>query len=180
MTGCFRAPSGWSATLPLQDYGRVARHPSTIPQLPRSRLLDNVVGFHVKRNIRVALDPRVIHKQLPNVDQEILLDFVQCVVLLRVAPEIIEDTNEVAIEIGGRKLAQLPRFVLGLGNDLRPSRSGLSAVPEVLHQSERDNGSYRRKCPCCARAAVKIVDSIICFQPASPSTFFTCPCAERQ
>ena len=41
------------------------------------------------------------------------------VVLLHVAPEIIEDTNEVAIKIGGHKLAQLPRFVLGLGNDLR-------------------------------------------------------------
>ena len=35
------------------------------------------------------------------------------------APEIIEDTNEVAIKIGGHKLAQLPRFVLGLGNYLR-------------------------------------------------------------
>src|SRR5712691_5481903 len=41
------------------------------------------------------------------------------VVLLHVAPEIIEDTNEVAIKIGGHKLAQLPRFVLGIGNDLR-------------------------------------------------------------
>ena len=27
--------------------------------------------------------------------------------------------NEVAIKIGGHKLAQLPRFVLGLGNDVR-------------------------------------------------------------
>jgi len=41
------------------------------------------------------------------------------VVPLRVVPEILEDTNEVAIKIGGNKLAQLPRFVLGLGNDLR-------------------------------------------------------------
>jgi hypothetical protein len=39
--------------------------------------------------------------------------------LLHVVPEIIEDTNEVAIRIGGHKLAQLPRFVVGLGNDLR-------------------------------------------------------------
>jgi len=31
--------------------------------------------------------------------------------------EIIEDTNEVAIEIGRHKLAQLPRFVLRLVND---------------------------------------------------------------
>jgi hypothetical protein len=46
------------------------------------------------------------------------------VVLLNVAPEIIEDTNEVAIKIGGHKLAQLPWFVLGLGNDL-----GLGGLP---------------------------------------------------
>src|ERR1700738_798172 len=39
--------------------------------------------------------------------------------LLHVVAEIIEDTNEVAIKIGGHKLAQLPRFVGGLGNDLR-------------------------------------------------------------
>ena len=39
--------------------------------------------------------------------------------LLRVAPEIIEDTNEVAIKISGHKFTQLPRFVLGFGNDLR-------------------------------------------------------------
>lgn len=38
---------------------------------------------------------------------------------LHVAPEIIEDTNEVAVKIGGHKLAQLPRFVLGLGSDVR-------------------------------------------------------------
>ena len=38
---------------------------------------------------------------------------------LHVRPEIIEDTNEIAIKIGGQKLAQLPRFVLGFGNDLR-------------------------------------------------------------
>jgi hypothetical protein len=46
-------------------------------------------------------------------------DFARCVVPLQFPPEIIEDTNEVAIQIGGHKLAQLPRFVLGLGNDLR-------------------------------------------------------------
>jgi hypothetical protein len=34
------------------------------------------------------------------------------VVLLHVAPEIIEDTNEVAIKIGGYKLAQLPDTTL--------------------------------------------------------------------
>src|SRR5262245_58946125 len=37
---------------------------------------------------------------------------------LSIAPEIIEDTNEVAVKIGGQKLAQLPWFVLRLGNDL--------------------------------------------------------------
>jgi hypothetical protein len=40
-------------------------------------------------------------------------------IILHVVPEIIEDTNEVAIKIGGHKLAQLPRFVGGFGNDLR-------------------------------------------------------------
>ena len=40
-------------------------------------------------------------------------------VLLHLIPEIIEDTNEVATKIGDPELAQLPRFVLGLGNDLR-------------------------------------------------------------
>ena len=57
----------------------------------------------------------------------------RCVVLLRVAPEIIEDTNEVAIKIGGRKLARLPRFVLGLGNDLR--LRGLPMCEEFVHLS---------------------------------------------
>ena len=46
-----------------------------------------------------------------------------------VAPDIIEDTNEVAIQIGSHKLAQLPRFVLGLGNDLR-----LRGLPLCLSQ----------------------------------------------
>src|ERR1700677_1528122 len=40
------------------------------------------------------------------------------------AREIIGDTNEVAIKIGGHKLAKLPRFVLGFGNDLRLRGSG--------------------------------------------------------
>ena len=54
-------------------------------------------------------------------------------VLLPVAPEIIEDTNEVAIKIGGHKLAQLPRLVLGLGNDL--SLRGLPLCEEFVHLS---------------------------------------------
>jgi hypothetical protein len=41
-----------------------------------------------------------------------LADFARCVVLLHVAPEIIKDANEVAIKIGGDKLAQLPRFAV--------------------------------------------------------------------
>src|SRR5437899_2954405 len=52
---------------------------------------------------------------------------------LPVAPKIIEDANEVAIKIGGNKLAQLPRFVLGPGNDLR-SR-GLPLCEEFVHLS---------------------------------------------
>jgi hypothetical protein len=36
---------------------------------------------------------------------------------LQVVPEIIEDPNEVAIKIGDDELAQLPRFVLGFGDD---------------------------------------------------------------
>src|ERR1700704_2422418 len=53
--------------------------------------------------------------------------------LLHVVPEIIEDTNEVAIKIGGRKLAQLPRFVVGLGNDLR--LRGLPLCEKFVHLS---------------------------------------------
>ena len=55
------------------------------------------------------------------------------VVLLCVAPEIIEDTNQVAIKIGGRKLAQLPRFVLRLGDNLR--LRGLPLCEEFVHFS---------------------------------------------
>jgi hypothetical protein len=56
-----------------------------------------------------------------------------CTVLLHVAPEIIEDTNEVAIKIGGHKLAQLPRLVLGFGNDLRVR--GLPVCEEFVYLS---------------------------------------------
>ena len=38
---------------------------------------------------------------------------------LGVAPEIMEDTNAVAIKIGDHNLVQLPWFVLRFGNDLR-------------------------------------------------------------
>jgi len=55
------------------------------------------------------------------------------VVLVYVAPEIIEDTNKVAIKIGGHKFAQVPRFVLGLGNDLR--LRGLPLCEEIVHLS---------------------------------------------
>jgi hypothetical protein len=33
---------------------------------------------------------------------------------LNVVPEIVEDTDKVAIKVGGSELAELPRFVLGL------------------------------------------------------------------
>lgn len=36
-----------------------------------------------------------------------------------VEPEIVEDTNQVSIDVGGDKFAQLPRFVFGFGNDFR-------------------------------------------------------------
>ena len=54
----------------------------------------------------------------------------RCIVLLRVTPEVIEPTNE---EIGSRKLAQLPRFVLRLGNDLR--LRGLPLYKELVYLS---------------------------------------------
>jgi hypothetical protein len=63
----------------------------------------------------------------------LLANFARCVVLLHVSPEIIKDANEVAIKICGHKLAQLPRFILGLGNDLR-SR-GLPLCEEFVHLS---------------------------------------------
>jgi hypothetical protein len=59
--------------------------------------------------------------------------FARCVVLLHAAPGIIKDANEVAIQIGGHKLAQLPRFILGLGNDLR--LRGLPLCEEFVHLS---------------------------------------------
>jgi hypothetical protein len=53
--------------------------------------------------------------------------------LLRLASEVIENANEVAIKIGSHKLAQLPRFVLALGNDLR--LRGLPLCEEFVHLS---------------------------------------------
>ena len=41
--------------------------------------------------------------------------------------------NEVAIKIGGHKLAQLPWFVLGLGNDLRVN--GVPLCEEFVYLS---------------------------------------------
>jgi len=60
-------------------------------------------------------------------------EIARCVVLLDVQPEVIEDTNKVAIQIGGHKLAQLPRFVLGLGNDL--GVRGLPLCEEFVYLS---------------------------------------------
>jgi len=55
------------------------------------------------------------------------------VFFLHVRAEIIEDTNEIAIKIGGQKFAQLPRFVLGFGNDLRVR--GLPLFEEFVYLS---------------------------------------------
>jgi len=52
---------------------------------------------------------------------------------LHVPPEIIEHTNEVVVKIGGHKLAQLPRSVLGFGNDLRVR--GLPLIDECVDLS---------------------------------------------
>src|ERR1041385_8438221 len=60
-----------------------------------------------------------------------LAGYARCVVLLHVASKIIEDTNEVAIKIGGHKLAQLPRFVVGPGSDLLVR--GLPLCEEFVH-----------------------------------------------
>src|SRR5438105_10102007 len=69
---------------------------------------------------------------------------------LHVRPEIIEDTNEIAIKIGGQKLAQLPRFVLGFGNDLRVRGVPLfeefvyfSLALEIEPEKDRDRKSTR-------------------------------------
>lgn len=51
--------------------------------------------------------------------------------LLRVVPEIIEDTDEVAIKIGGHKFGQLPRFIIGLRNDLR--LCGLPLCEQIVY-----------------------------------------------
>jgi hypothetical protein len=55
------------------------------------------------------------------------------VILLQVAPEIVKDANEVAIKIGGHKLAQFPRFIIGLGNDFR--LRGVPMCEEFVHLS---------------------------------------------
>src|SRR3954452_25096478 len=57
----------------------------------------------------------------------------RCVAFLRVVPEIVEDPYEVAVEIGGDKLAELPGFVLRLGNDLCLRR--LPLCEEFVHLS---------------------------------------------
>ena len=59
--------------------------------------------------------------------------FARGVVPRNVEPEIIEHTNEIAIKISGHKLVQLPRLVLGFGNDLRVR--GLPFREEFIHLS---------------------------------------------
>src|ERR1700733_7251532 len=86
------------------------------------------------------------HVRAPSLDGECVVVLVQHVpvetksefhanypMLLDVVPEIIEDTNEVAIKISGRKLTQLPGFVVGFGNDLRLRR--LPLCEEFVHFS---------------------------------------------
>ena len=70
---------------------------------------------------------------------------------LQVAPEIIEDANEVAIQIGGYKFAQLPRFVLGRCNDvhvcglpLREEFVYLSPAVEIQPEKDRTDVAVRR------------------------------------
>jgi len=71
---------------------------------------------------------------VPAIGKRTLSDFAGWVsFLLRLAPEVIEDTNEVASKMGSRKLAQLLRFVLGPGNDLR--LRGLPLCEEFVHLS---------------------------------------------
>jgi hypothetical protein len=56
----------------------------------------------------LASNPAAASAFLPMIDLPInspLRDFAQCFLLLHLAPKIIEDTDEVAIKIGGHKLA---------------------------------------------------------------------------
>src|SRR6187399_1724736 len=62
---------------------------------------------------KVLLSTRLISKS------SISGRFASWFVRFPVIPEIIEDTNEVAVRVGGHKFVQLPRFVFGLGDDLR-------------------------------------------------------------
>jgi hypothetical protein len=63
---------------------------------------DTLVKFE---EFRHALGQGCVFFVLVATDTSTLRDFARCVVLLHVAPKIIEDTNEVAIKIGGHKLA---------------------------------------------------------------------------
>ena len=47
--------------------------------------------------------------------------------------EVVEDADVVAIQIGGQKLTQPPRFILGFGNDL--GLRGLPLCEELVHFS---------------------------------------------
>ena len=81
--------------------------------------------------------------------QSVLGDFARCVVLLHVAAEIMEDTNEVAIKIGGHELAQLPRFVLGLVHDLRVR--GLPRREECVYLSFAGEVEPEKELGLCCR-----------------------------
>src|SRR5882757_10077546 len=91
------------------------------------------LGCRSRGKFRIARDPGAIYKM------DAKWSFVNpsglCDVWfpLHVVAEIIEHTNDVAIKIGDHKLAQLPRFVVGLGNDLR--LRGLPLCEEFVHLS---------------------------------------------
>jgi hypothetical protein len=56
------------------------------------------------RSTRLVIQAQSINWRQMSI-KETVADVARCVVVLQVAAEIIEDTNEVAIKIGGHKLA---------------------------------------------------------------------------
>jgi hypothetical protein len=72
--------------------------------------------------------------------------------LFHVAPEIIEDTNEVAIKISGHELAQLPWFVLGLRNDDRMCGLPLCEQFVDLHLAGEIEPEKGRACVAVGRS----------------------------
>jgi hypothetical protein len=67
---------------------------------------------------------------------------------LHVIPEIIEDANEVAVKVGGDELAQLPRLILGFGNELR--LRGLPLCKELVDLNPAVEIEPEKNRPCIA------------------------------